>query len=409
MAFDPNKDIKIEASETSAGLFALRTKGLADRRRAELEITGVPEVALHGAAGVINLIAGYTVNKAEVLADQTVGVVLAVDENARRLLVVVRAVVAERPAAGLWSKITGGGRGVLRLVDIVGRDDAPPHTALATMLVHRAALRRTQDDEDGARTELEAAVATFPGVAGAGDAPSIADAGGAYNWQNHLAHLDLAVMSGDVEEATAHYERALARSDDLARGEIGATLDEVAAFVGRPSADIAREATRITEHNLSSPEKSAGPTPALVMIGSPIWERTVEGRVARRTSLMPAALVSIYYGPAQAERLLASGSAVVSEILAHEGMTAAKASWIARDTRRVWLSDEAPLLPSIGPVHAAHGLVSSVLADVARCVRAGATDPEIVLRYTAGSESVDKKLDELAVWEGEQYIGAMTL
>lgn len=408
MAFDPNKDIKIEASETSAGLYRLRTKGLADRRRAELEITGVREVALHGAAGVINLIAGYTVNKAEVLADQTVGVVLAVDENARRLLLVVRAFAAERPAGGIWSKITGGGRGVLRLVDVGGTDDAPPHTALATMLVHRAALRRTQDDDDGARTELEAAVATFPGVAGAGDAPSIANPGGAYNWQNHLAYLDLAVMSADVDEAAAHYERALAHSDDLARGEIGATLAEVTAFVGRPSSDVAREAMRIAEHNLSSPGRSAGPTPALVMLGSPIWERTAEGQVARRSSLMPAALVAIYYGPAEAERLLTTGASVVSKILAHEGMTVARASWIARDTRRIWLSDEAAMLPAIGPVHAAHGLVSSVLADAARCVRAGATDEEIVLRYTSGSQSLEKKLDELSVWEGEQYISAMT-
>ena len=113
--FSANRDIKVEASETAPGLYTLRTRGLADRKRPELEIAGVPEAALNGAGGVINMLADYSVKSAEILADQTVGNVLAVGDDGRKLLLVVRAVAAEKPKGGLWSKLTGGGKGVLRL------------------------------------------------------------------------------------------------------------------------------------------------------------------------------------------------------------------------------------------------------------------------------------------------------
>ncbi len=411
MAFDPNKDIKIEASETGPGVYVLRTRGLADKRRAELEIAGVPEVALNAAGGVINMIAGYSVSSAEVLADQTVGNVLTVGDDERKLLLAIRAVVAEKPSGGLWSKISGGGKGVLRLVDVTGSTDAPPRTALATMLIHRAAVRRAKDDAPGARSELEASIATFPGKPDAGSPPSIGGAGGIFDWQNHLAYLDLADLTEDVDAAAAHYGSALGRSDDLARRELGAALKDLDAFVGRASSEIPKEATRIIEHNLSSPTKSAGPTPSLVTIASPIWELAGDdgAQIARRASLVPTELVAIYYGSAQAERLLTTGAPLVAKILGAETMTVARAAWIARGTRRIWVSEDAPMLQSIGAPHPVHGLVSSVLADIARCVRAGGTDDEIALRYTATSASLDAKLVELSVWEGEQYLKVMSL
>lgn len=358
------------------------------------------------------MIAGYTVSSAEVLADQTVGNVLTVGDDERKLLLAVRAVVAEKPSGGLWSKISGGGKGVLRLVDVTGSTDAPPRTALATMLVHRAAVRRAKDDAAGARTELEASIATFPGKADAGAPPSIGGAGGIFDWQNHLAYLDLAALTEDLDVAAAHYESALARSDDLARSELGADLKDLDAFVGRACSEIASEATRIIEHNLSSPTKSPGPTPALVTVASPIWELTGDGdaaQIRRRASLVPTELIAIYYGSAQAERLLTTGASLVAKILGAETMTPARAAWIARDTRRIWVSEDAPMLEPIGAPHAVHGLVSSVLADIARCVRAGGTDDEITRRYTAASPSLDAKLVELSVWEGEQYMKAMSL
>jgi len=229
--FAANRDIKIEASETSAGRYTLRTRGLEAKRRAELEIAGVPEVALNGAGGVINMLADYTVNVGEVLAGQTVGNTLVVGDSGRRLLMVVRALEVEKPKGGLWSKIAGGGKGVvLRLVDVTGAGDSAPLTAIATMLVHRAAVRRAKDDVDGARSELEAAIATFPGAPATGKALDIEGVDGTFNAQNHIAYLELAAIAEDEAERTRRFEEALARSQELATlSREGATRDELLA------------------------------------------------------------------------------------------------------------------------------------------------------------------------------------
>jgi hypothetical protein len=407
--FAANRDIKIEASETGAGIFTLRTRGLADRRRPELEIAGVPEAALNGAGGVINVVAEYTVNEAEVLADQTVGNVLTVGEGGRRHVLAVRAVGVEAAKGGLWSKLTGSAsKGVLRLVEI---SDGPPLTAIATMLVHRAVVRLAKDDEAGAREELAAAIAVFPGEAGAGEAPSIDGVEGVYNWQNYLAYLELARLGGDdVEEGAARFGEALARSFELAREELGATLDELAAL-DEPA--ITGAAARILEHNLGALHRGAGDTPGMMTIASPIWE-VVDGATARRASLLPSALVSLYYEGASAERLRREGASVVTTILARDRASLWRPAWIARDTRRLWISEEAPLLEPIAAALPGDGLVSLVLADVARCFQAGATASEIDARYGARGEepsaelaSLDRKLETLGAWEADQYIKAM--
>jgi hypothetical protein len=415
-AFSANRDIKVEASETAAGVYTLRTRGLADRKRPELEIAGVPEVALNGAGGVINLIADYSVKNAEVLADQTVGNVLAVGDDGRKLLLVVRTVAAEQPKGGLWSKLTGGGKGVLRLVDVTG-DASAPLTALATMLVHRAAVRRAKDDDEGARTELEAAIATLPGEAGAGEPPSIDGADGAFNWQNHLAYLDLATLAGDdIEAGGGHFGDALVRSSALVRRELGATCDALTALA---EGDVTREAQRIVEHNLTHAERGPGPAAGLMTMASPVWELTDGGRAARRASLLPARLLSLYYDGVAAERLLREGPTLAAAILARNREAPWRAAWIARPTRDVWISDEAPLLEPHGHAHPADGVVSTVLADVARCFRAGASNEEILARYVprpqatpaeaAALTALAGKLAELSTFEGEQYLEAMTL
>ncbi len=208
-AFDANRDITIEASAGDGGRYVLRTKGLVGRKRAELEIADVPEEGLNAAAGVINIVAAYSVNEAEVVAGQTIGNVLTIGDDARRLLLAVRAVTSEKPKAGLWSKLAGGGKGVLRLVDAHAKagEHGAPLTALATMLVHRAAVRLGKDDEEGARAELEVAITVFPGVPDAGAAPTIEGLEGELNWQNHLAHADLAALDANrVEKHETDHE-----------------------------------------------------------------------------------------------------------------------------------------------------------------------------------------------------------
>lgn len=412
MAFDANRSIKIEASETSPGSYVLRSRGLADKRRAELEIAGVPEAALSAAGGIINILAQYTVDKAEVLAGQNVGNTLVIGDEARKLLLVVRTVEAEKPKGGLWSKIAGGGKGVLRLVDVDGPDAAAPRTALATMLVHRAAVRRAKGDDEGARAELQAAVLTFPGEPDAGSPPSIDGVEGVLDWQNHLAYLDLASLAGDdLGEAAAYYGEALVRSDELARRELGATASAVQAL---GEGDIAREAARILAHNLGDIRRGPGPSDALVTVASPLWQLAEDGVSVRHAALVPAAMMGLYYEGAAAEALARDGVSLVTRILAPPGGRRWRAAWLARASREIWLDESAPALERIEPAPAAPaaGLVSLVLADLGRCLRAAATSEEILARY-AGEEAsaqqasaIDDKLAALRAWESEQYTAA---
>ncbi len=420
MAFDANRDIKIEASETSTGVYRLRTRGLADKRRPELEIAAVPEAGLNAAGGVINIVAEYAVNKAEILVDQSVGDVLTVGAQGRKLLLVVRAIASEKPKAGLWSKLSGGGKGVLRLVDVTGGDSDAPRTALATMLVHRAAVRRAKDDDAGAREELLAAIAVFPGDAGTGKPPAIGGADGVLNWQNHLAYLDLARLAADdIDAAAGHFGAALTRSDELARREIGASPAAVASLT---DADVTRAAKRIIEYNLGSQvdadadaDAKRGPATGLFTLASPIWELTDDDLSVRRASVLPRSLVALYYEGDTAERLTRDGPSLVTTILGRDREAPWRPAWIARETRAVWLSDAAPFLEPIGPAQRADGVVSSVLADIARCFRADATNEEILARYGArGPEpfaevvALDEKLAVLAEWESEEYMMAMS-
>ena len=69
MAFDANRNMKIEASQNADGTFVLRTKGLAGHKRAELEVSGVPEPALMAAGRILNDTAEYAVNRAEIIGD----------------------------------------------------------------------------------------------------------------------------------------------------------------------------------------------------------------------------------------------------------------------------------------------------------------------------------------------------
>lgn len=221
MGFDPNQHLKLAAEETSEGRYRLGTQGLVTQRRAELEMIAVPEAALTAAGSVLNTLAEYTVNRAEIVAEQIVANALEVRGEDRSLLLVTR--FSARPDTtkrGLWAAITGTGKGVLRVVD---PDEASttPLMALATMQVHRAAIRRAKGDDAGARAELEAAIEAFPGevaVDTRGRTPPSfvgegqpATSGALVNWQNYLAYLDLAALTEDEEEAARLRAAAAAR------------------------------------------------------------------------------------------------------------------------------------------------------------------------------------------------------
>ncbi len=408
MAFDANRDIKIEASQGEDGTYSLRTKGLAARKRPELEIASVPEAALRAAAVVLNQTADYTVNKAEVLAEQNVGFELAVEDSDVPLMLVVHTVQAEAPQGGLWNKLTGGGKGVLRLVDVDAKSKAPL-TALATMLVHRSRARLAKDDIPGAREELEAAIAAFPGApaSDAGPAPEIGSGSAVFNWQNHYAYLALAELLAEEEsrDAEGFYETALRRSHELSRAELGATLAEIAAI---DAATARAEAERIIETNLAPFSPLPGPTPDLAIVPSPVWDVSGTSSV-RRAALVPAKFVELYYEGPAARGLREHGAALATAAFEASRSAPWKLAWRLRSLRKVWSDREAPVSAEVAG-HPAAGLLSILLVEIARGFRAGAAADEIAARL-AGREApgLEAALVTLDAWEADQYAAAMSL
>lgn len=398
MAFDANRNLKIEASQNADGTFVLRTKGLAGHKRAELEVAGVPEPALMAAGRILNDTAEYAVNRAEIAGDQNVGFVLAVDGiEGEGLMLAVRTRYVEPPKSGIFSK----SKGVLRLFDVAGHPEAPPLTALATMLVHRAATRRAGGDEDGAREELAAALAIFPGQADDGGAPGI-ESDAVYNWQNHQAYLALAEL--DEENGAKHYADALARSLDLQKRELGATI---ASFEGADVAALERQARTIVSDVLAtakleraSPEE---PIPGNRMVPSPIWE-TVGGGAGRRASIVPSGITAYYFEGRAREVLESTGPKLAAHALATASIV--PLAWLLRPVRGIWVSPSAPLVDK--REGAAPVLLSLVLADIGRTAHAGATDEEIAGRL-AGTPpaALLEKLGRLDIWETEQIMAAI--
>lgn len=409
MAFDANREIKIEGTQGDDGLFTLRTKGLVERRRPELEMTGLPEAALRAAGGVINKVADYTVNEKEVLADQNIALFLPRDdEGAAPVMLALHTLVAEAPKGGFFARLGGGGKGVLRLVDIVGDRSAPPLTAIATMLVYRAAVRREQGDADGALEELRAALAVFPGEENAGAAPVIGDGDAVYNWQNYLAYL--AMAEADEENAAAFYRQALARSDELAMTDLGVRLADLEAV---DAGELEAIAEQIVGHNLADDPrvKFPSPSPEHAVLMSPVWQPTDDGKIGRYAALVPAGFKSLYYDGAAADGLRRAGARLAANAIRDALADApgiARLARIVRDAREAWIDPHAPRAETIGDPHPAHGLLSSVLAYAGRLFRAGADEAQIAAALRGESDAfLTALLHAHAAWETAEYDSAL--
>ena len=416
MRFDANRDMKVDAAQGDDGLFTLRTKGLALRRRPELEMVAVPEGALRAAGAVINRVAEYTVNTAEVLADQRIGLTLGDeddDDDDDTLMLALRTTAAEVPKTGFFAGLGGGAKGVLRLGDVTAEDAGAPLTALTTMLVHRARVRLAKDDVDGARDELRTAIAIFPGEEGTGSGPIIGDGAAAFNWQNHLAYLALAELEGDAgdeDEAATLFAHALARSDALALAELGAPVRDLTSTDG---SDLERIAARIVLHNLSRDPRFDGvpvPSAAHAVLVSPLWEPVGDDKVGRRASLVPAGFRELYYDGAAASGLRTAGARIAANAVREALGDPARLAWSLRDVRGLWKDDHAPVVETVDDLHPAHGLLSTLLVFVGRCFRAGATEAQIVAGL-AGTD--DDALAELLTaeseWELAQYGAALSM
>lgn len=417
MRFEANRDMKVDAVQGDDGLFTLRSKGLALRRRPELEIVAVPEGALRAAGAVINQVAEYTVNTAEVFAAQRIGLTLGneedEDDDGDLLMLALRAIVVEAPKTGLFARLGGGGKGVLRLVDIMAEDGGAPLTALSTMLVHRARVRLAGDDVDGAREELETAIEIFPGEEHTGSGPVIGDGKATFNWQNHLAYLTLAELeadAGDEDEAATLFGQALARSDELALAEIGAPVREL---TNTDERELERVAARIVEHNLSRDPRFGGapaPSAAHAVLVSPLWEHVGDGEIGRRASLVPAGFRELYYEGAGARGLRSAGARIAANGLRDALGDPARLAWSMRDVRGLWKDDHAPLVETLGDLHPAHGLLSTLLVFVGRCFRAGATEAQIVAGLAGtDDDALARLLAAESEWERAQYDAALSM
>lgn len=402
MTFDANRDIKIEASVAPDGTYGLRTSGLAAQKRPELEVVGVPESLLHSAAAVLNDVADYTVNRAEVLAEQNIAFELAVKDNDESLLLAVRAEQAVAPSnGGFFGKLLGGGnKGVLRLVDVAARGSASALTAIASMQVHRSKVRLARGEEDAAREDLRAAVEAFPGGPD-GDAREGAEIeadGGAYNWQNHLAWLMLA----ELDDSVTCFGDAVQRSRRLAREELGGTLEEIAATDAATARQVAE---RVLSENLA---RSEAPATANSVVFSPVWEVTADGSQAfRRASLVPVGFRELYFDGIAAERLREHGARLATDAFVAARGAPWTIAWRFRALRNVWLDRNAPRQP-LAEVLPAAGLVSTILVAVGRAFRAGASADDVA-GYLEGrpSPALEKALLGVDAWELEQYERAL--
>jgi hypothetical protein len=268
------------------------------------------------------------------------------------------------------------------------------------MLLHRARVRLSSDDREGAHAELAAALETLPGATEAGRCPAIASSKAAdFNWQNHLAYLALAELDDDA----TRYGDALARSDDFSDREIGAPMS---AWGTRDASALLPQAEAIVRGN-ADPHRRPGPHDGLAIVASPVWERVGgDGAAARRASLVPAKFVELYFEGVAAERLRASGARLAAQAVAEVSIPTL--AWRVRAARNVWTSFEAPFAVDLPAYEPAQGLLSAVLADLGRVFRAGATDDEAAARLRGEQPaSLDDKLTAFEAWEHEQYMAAM--
>jgi len=410
MTFDAQRDTVIRVAEGAPGLYTLTTDGLHRQGRPELEITGVPEVAAKAvAANVVNDLADYTVNRAEVKHGQYVTLTKRLAGSTKEPLVfALKALWGRPPSGGIVARLTGkADRGVLRIVHPAAESaDAVPLTLLASAMVHRAEALALVDRAEEALAELEAAIQLYPGEPTDGPRPRLEGVDGDDNWQNRTAYRRwtrlAAKLGGDV------YPAAFARCAPLAERKLGATLAAIAALD-----EVRPQVAAIVAANLAAYQPRPGPTEELVIYRSPLWEPGGSGESRIGLTMLPRGFEESYYA-GDARRALESGAlvdAVAEAVAAHR-----HAPWRLLplvDLGYAIYGDEAvPVAPAERrPGNPSHLLASALLADGARCVRAGMTVEMIRDRFAdpqaAASPEAAERIAALEAWEAERYVAAV--
>lgn len=394
------------------GTFTVRTNGFATQGRPEVEIGGVPEVAVQPAAKLIDyVVEAATAKGAPLVAEDTVGVPLVLEgEHGEHssLAIVVRLITREPPSGSLFARLRGtGDPGVLRLADLMGARAAPPFGSIATVMLHRAMSRSITGDAAGAVAELRASLALVPGHVAAGPPPKDEFRGLNLNWQNHQSYLRLAELV-DVSEATALQQTVYGLNPWLSVRELGyagPTLNLP------PEGVLAQETMGMVQRNLSVVGTFASPTPQVRCVLSPLW--TVhDGHSVRQLTVLPACFVDYYHGGRLAHPEVTGGVArlVASCLTRHASRPwelAAMTKWARETYRGEGIGD------SLGPARPWWFLASAVVAEAARYLAAGATWEELqsVFGVAEGRahvpDSLAQKMENIRASEVEHYIGAL--
>jgi hypothetical protein len=408
-------NIQKVAGETQDGAYFVKTNGLAARGHAELEIVGVPRPAVEPAAKLIDyVIEAVHENKgARLRPGENVGLPLVVGDHDEipAVFVGVHALESEPAVSGFFAKVRGTAtRGVLRLVDLPGSNHGPPLGALASMMLYRANCRFVTGDAAGAIAELRASIEMTPGDGSAGPPPQFDTGGADPNWQNHASYLRLAELVEPAEEAALHAS-VFSRFDWLARRHIGCRATDWSALAGSHLVD---EASNILERNLRNPGVAPGPHAGLRLVASPVWTVRDDGTAIRAASLVPAGFVDYCFGERLADPNVADGLArLAADCVLRHAQEPWKVSFLTRGARELYAGTEsAPTAEVLGPSRPAWLLLSSVLAEAARFLHAGATFDELRAAFgVAGAPEVPPSLAAKVAahesWETGQYAAAL--
>jgi hypothetical protein len=403
-------DIQKVANESDDGTFSVRTNGLHAHRHAELEIAPLPRAAVQPAAKLIDYVIDAVVAKGKQLRPlENVGLPLAIGghEEIPAVFVGVHATEHEAASGGFFAKMRGSASyGTLRLIDFPGSHPGPPLNALATIMLYRANCRFVTGDADGARQELRESIEMTPGDPNAGPPPAL-ETDSQLNWQNHLSYLRLAELA-DAEESNRCYRQAFSRFTWLARRELGCSPSELA----RASEDVLIEGAKdIIRANLANPGVAQGPHDGLRFVASPLWVAGSEGNAVREASLIPAGFVDYYFGARMASPDVTEAVArIAAQCVVRNAAHPWVISFMTKSAREMYTGSGIASTSVTGvPYRPWHFLLSAVIAEATRYLRADATDEE--LRHTFGltggaaepPPSLQSKIARLETWETNQY------
>jgi hypothetical protein len=280
--------------------------------------------------------------------------------------------------------------------------------AIATVMLHRANCCVVTGEPERGLAELRAAISFMPGEPSA-EVPPTFDVDGAINWGNHLSYLRLAELVGDVEEGDRLVRAAYERFGWLASEQLGASTWELSRLLEH---ELVREANRIIETNLGRP-RIGERVDSLQIIASPLWTPGDDHKSVRKGSLVPHAFVEYCYGAALKDP---ATSAALAQIAVACVMRFRDQPWrlakLTAEARKLYINAEAPVLEVVAVRQPSHLVLSALLAEAGRLLRAGASLDEIRAHFGLDAdarlhESLADKLAALEAWEGEQYIAAL--